>query len=80
MKLVIHETDNYENLKDNLLIKITEFSHTDPNFKSLYNDRKKLLKNCQEEDIITFINVNNKNSDESIYRYTDNSLAEKKKS
>ncbi len=78
LKLVIHETDNYENLKDNLLIKITEFSHTDPNFRSLYDDRKKLLKDYQEEDIITFINVNNENSDESIYRYTDNTLAEKK--
>ena len=78
LQLVVHETNNYEDLKRDLLIRITKFSHTDPRFAELYAERKKLLKDFPEEDIAIFMRENEVDCDESIYRYTDNTLLEKK--
>lgn len=78
LQMVVHETNNYEDLKSNLLIKITEFHHTDARFMELYSERKKLLKSFPEADLAIFIKANEADSDESVYRYTDNTLLEKK--
>lgn len=78
LKLVIEETENFENFKANLLVKITEFSHTDHNFMRLYDGRKRLLRDFPEEDIAVFVKANEIDPDESIYRLTDNTLLERK--
>ncbi|MCD8049833.1 MAG: BREX-4 system phosphatase PglZ [Clostridia bacterium] len=77
-KLVIEGTRRFKEFKTNLIVKITEFSHEDRNFKQLYDERKKLLKDFPEEDIAIFVRVNGVNEKESIYRLTDNTLLEKK--
>lgn len=78
LKLVVKETSSFEDFKTNLMVKITEFSHNDKDFKALYNDRKRLLKDFPEEDIAVFIKANEVDQKESIYRLTDNTLIETK--
>ena len=78
LKLVIAETFSFNDFKTNLIIKITEFSHQDRQFKQLYDERKKLLKDFPEEDIAVFVKANDVDPVESIYRLTDNTLLEKK--
>lgn len=78
LKLVVDETLSFENFKTNLMIKITEFSHKDLHFRQMYDERKKLLKDFPEEDIAVFVKANEIDSEESIYRLTDNTLLERK--
>lgn len=78
LKLVVETTRNFEDFKTNLMVKITDFSHKDRGFRSLYDDRKRLLKDFPEEDVAIFIKANEVDPDESIYRLTDNTLLEKK--
>lgn len=78
LKLVVDETLSFEDFKTNLMVKITEISHKDRNFRQLYDERKKLLKDFPEEDIAIFVKENEIDPVESIYRLTDNTLLEKK--
>lgn len=78
LKLVVDATQSFDELKTNLLIKITEYSHIDVDFQKMYDDRKKLLRNFPEEDIAIFVRANEVDPEESIYRFTDNTLLEKK--
>lgn len=78
LKRVVDETLSFEDFKTNLMVKITELSHKDQNFRQLYDDRKKLLKDFPEEDIAIFVRANGIDPEESIYRLTDNTLLEKK--
>ena len=78
LQYVVEETSNFEELKTNLLIKITDFSHKDRNYKQLYDGRKRLLRDFPEEDIAIFVKANEVEPDECIYRLTDNTLLEKK--
>lgn len=78
LEFVVEETGCFEDFKKNLLIKITEFTHENKNFRQLYADRKRLLKDFPEADIDIFLKVNGKDFNESIYRLTDNTLLEKK--
>ena len=78
LKFVVKETSSFEDFKTDLMVKITEFSHNDKDFKALYNDRKRLLKDFPEEDIAVFVKANEVDQKESIYRLTDNTLLEKK--
>lgn len=78
LKLVVEETLSFEDFKTNLMGKIMEFSHKDANFRKLYDERKKLLKDFPEEEIALFVNANEIDPDESIYRLTDNTLVEKR--
>ena len=78
LKLVVETTGNFEDFKTNLMVKITDYSHKDRNFRSLYYDRKRLIKNFPEEDVAIFIKANEVDPEESIYRLTDNTLLEKK--
>lgn len=78
LKLVTNEAANFEDFKTKLMIKFTEITHNDNNFKLLYNDRKRLLKHFPEEVLAVFIKANEMNPMESIYRLTDNTLLEKK--
>ena len=78
LKLVVEETDIFEDFKTNLMVKIIEYSHKDRNFRQLYSERKRLLRDFPEEDIAVFVKANEIDPDESIYRLTDNTLLEKK--
>ena len=78
LRHVVQETSNYEDLKNNLLIEITKYTHTDPIFMDSYKERKKLLRDFPEADIAIFMKENEIDPEESIYRYTDNTLLEKK--
>lgn len=78
LKLVVNKTMCFNELKTNLMVMITEFSHKDFCFRQLYDDRKKLLKDFPEEDIAIFVKANEIDPEESIYRLTDNTLLEKK--
>lgn len=78
LKYVIDKTTNFENLKNNLILRILDFTHKDKNFMSLYKGRKSILRQFPDEDIAIFMENNELDLEESIYRYTDNTLLEKK--
>lgn len=78
MSEVVNATSRYEDLKPNLLTLITKYKHTDADFSKLYTERKRLLKNFPEEDIAIFVEENESDYTESIYRLTDNTLLERK--
>lgn len=78
LRLVVSETTQFEVFKENLLIKIIDFTHKDQGYMQLYSDRKRLLKDFPQEEIAIFIKRNEVDPDESIYRLTDNTLLEKK--
>lgn len=78
LKLVLDNTINFADLKTNLMVKITEFFHTDKHFQQFYDERKKLLKDFSEADIAIFVQENEIEQKESIYRLTDNTMLERK--
>ena len=78
LKLVVEETINFEEFKNNLLQKIIEIPRKDKQFKRLYDDRKRLLRGFPDEDIAAFVKANEVDPEESIYRLTDNTMLEKK--
>ena len=78
LRLVIDKTNNFKELKEQTLNAIIDVKHTEKNFNSLYYARKKLLKDVPEADIAIFINQNEINPDESIYKLTDNTLLERR--
>ena len=75
---VVKETDSWQNFKNNLLVFITKISHNDKNFKKLYDERKKLLKDFPDSDIAIFVRENSVDPVEEIYRLTDNTQIERK--
>lgn len=75
---VSKETDSWLNFKNNLLVFITQISHSDKVFKRLYDDRKKLLKDFPDSDIAIFVRENSVDPSEEIYRLTDNTQIERK--
>lgn len=75
---VAKETENWYELKTNLLIFITKIKHTDKSFKKMYDERKKLLKEFPDSDIAIFIKENSIEPSEEIYRLTDNTQIERR--
>lgn len=78
LSYVVSSTDCVDRLKENILIEITRISHTDKKFAELYQDRKKLVKCFPESEIAIFVNENKIEPDEEIYKYTDNTVLEKR--
>lgn len=78
LSYVVNRTVDFRELKNNLLIEITRVPHNDGMFKELYEGRKKLIKDFPESDIAIFIAENKVNSEEEIYKYTDNTFLERK--
>jgi hypothetical protein len=78
LRYVLEKTDCFKDFKSNVLSIITEIPLKNKNFKTLYSDRKKLLRDFPREDIMNFVNLNRKNPLESIYRLTDNTDYERK--
>lgn len=78
LRYVVEKTVNYEEFKDNILTMIVSFVHTDPEFRKMYDSRKRLVREFPEEDIAVFLKANEGDPEESIYRYTDNTSYERK--
>lgn len=78
LSYVVSITDCVHRLKENILIEITRITHTDKKFTELYQDRKKLVKCFPESEIAIFVNENKIEPDEEIYKYTDNTVLEKR--
>lgn len=78
LQYVVERTTSYVELKNNLLTMVVQISHKEKEFMKIYLDRKKLLKGFPEEDVAIFIRENEIAPEESIYKYTDNTLVEKK--
>ena len=78
LRYVIERTTSYDEFKNNLLTMIVHISHKEKNFMKLYSDRKKLVKSFPEADVAVFLRENEINTDESIYKYTDNTEIERK--
>ncbi len=78
LQFVVERTSLFEDLKSNLLTLITTIPHTAKNFKKLYDSRKALVKSFPETEVAVFVSENAIDPVEEIYKYTDNTLIEKK--
>ena len=78
LKYVLEKTTKFEDFKNNLLTSIVEVNHLDGRFETFYFERKKLVKEFTESEVAIFIHKNEVDPKESIYRYTDNTLNERK--
>ena len=78
LSYVVGCSDSFDILKENILIEITRVSHTDREFIKLYRDRKELVKSFPDSEIAIFVNENKIRPDEEIYKYTDNTVLEKR--
>lgn len=74
---VVRITDSFSSFKENILTHIVSISHTDREFKKLYNERKKIVRGFPESDVAIFVKANSIDPTEEIYRYTDNTILEK---
>ena len=77
LRLVLENTDNFETFRENILKYIIEIPPTDRRFKSLYKDRKSLVKQFPKFDIEDFIVHNRRIMSESIFKLTDNTKKER---
>jgi hypothetical protein len=71
LRYVITMTDRYTDLRENVLTEIIRIPRNDPQFTEFYFDRKKLIRNFTDPEMTTFVNENDGDPTESIYRYTD---------
>ena len=75
---VAKETDNWVELKNNLLVFITKITHVEKSFKKMYDERKKLLREFPDSDVAIFVKENSIEPAEEIYRLTDNTRIERR--
>lgn len=78
LQYVLEKTTKFEELKNNLLTGIIDVSHLDSRFETFYDERKRLVKDYSESEVAIFIHKNGIDPKESIYKYTDNTLIERK--
>lgn len=71
LRYVVSVTRCYEKLKENILTEIIRVSRQDPRFDAFCSERKKLVRNFPETEMAAFIQENDIDPKESIYRYTD---------
>lgn len=65
------------NFKRNVMNAIIGIPHTDERFLDFYKERKRLLSGYKESELAAFVNDNRINSEESVYKLTDNALVER---
>lgn len=78
LRYIVNMTERANQLKENILTGITKVSHNDREFKELYEGRKKLVKNFPESAIAIFVHENKIDPIEEIYKYTDNTILERR--
>lgn len=71
LRYVVSVTECYDKLKDNILTEIIRISRLDVRFAIYYAERKKLIRKFPESDMAVFIQENDIDPEESIFRYTD---------
>lgn len=71
LRYVVSVTKCYEKLRENILTEIIHVSRQDPRFDTFCSERKKLVRNFPETEMAVFIQENDIDPKESIYRYTD---------
>lgn len=78
LKYVLDNCKGFEDFKKKVVNAIIEISHNDPQFKTYYSERKRLLRGYPEAEMARFVNDNRVDPSESIYKLTDISLNERK--
>ena len=78
LQYVVKKTLHFEDFKDNILTMITTFPHTDTRYRKMYDSRKRLVREFPDEDAAIFLKANEVDSEEAIYRFTDNTSYERK--
>lgn len=71
LRYVVSVTECYDKLKDNILTEIIRISRSDTHFATYYAERKKLIRKFPESEMAVFIQENDIDPAEGIYRYTD---------
>ena len=77
LRFVLDKTSRFEDFVVNILNAIIEIPHIDSRFASFYKERKTLIVKFPESDIADFVINNRKVVAESIYKLTDNTMAER---
>ena len=77
LRLVLNESNGFQDFKCKILNAITGISHSSPGFSQLYEDRKRLVSQYPAADIAVFVSNNRFDPRESIYKLTDNTLVER---
>lgn len=77
LKKVLSRVDDGAALKKEILYYILEVPHENEKYEVFYNERKKLIKYYNEQELAVFVNENRQNIDDSIYHLTDVSKVER---
>jgi len=74
---VLEKTNCFDDFKANVLNAIINIPYTEKKFDQFYSERKALVEKFPESDIADFIVNNRKYPDESVYKLTDGTRAER---
>jgi hypothetical protein len=77
LKLVIGKSSTYDLFKDLIFSALLDVSHKNPNFPSLYANRKQLLKGIKDSEVARYVTLTKSKSNDSIYYLTDNTKLER---
>lgn len=77
LKHVLSITESNNQLKENILTEIINVPRGNIEFPTLYEGRKKIIRDFPDTDIDIFIQSNCFDPEESIYRFTDNTQRER---
>lgn len=77
LEYILEKSTGISSFKRAILDAIISIPHTDERFSGFYAERKRLLSHYPEAEMAIFINENKVNTEESVYKLTDNTLIEK---
>jgi len=77
LRFVLENSSRFDDFKVNVLNAIIDVPHTDKRFDMFYSERKVLVAKFPESDVADFVVNNRKDTNESIYRLTDNTKTER---
>lgn len=77
LKYVIEKSDDFDSFKNNILNEISNISHKNNMFYMFYEARKKLVKQYPDSEVAVFVSNNRYDSEEGIYKLTDNTRVER---
>lgn len=78
LRVVTEKTTDFVEFKKNILTYIINIPHTDPDYRRMYDARKRLIKEFPDEELAAFLKENEVYPEESIYRLTDTTSLERK--
>lgn len=77
LRVVLEETNRFEDFRVNVLNAIIDIPHIDKRFHSIYSGRKTLVEKFPESDIADFVVNSRQVVSESIYKLTDQTRVER---